>query len=65
MNLEGMNFTIEDFLGHMNRVGYNNDLGDIVYEASLVYSTSDSKQLHFCHCYKGHMMNCFGEWLIR
>jgi len=46
MNLEGMNIAIEDFLSHVNRVGYNNDLGDIVDGASLIYATSDSKQLH-------------------
>jgi len=57
MNLEGMDFTIEDFLGCMNRVGYNNDLEDIVNGASLVYAASDSKQLRFCCCYKGYMMN--------
>jgi len=57
MNLKGMDFTIEDFLGCMNRVGYDNDLGNIVYGASLVYAASDSKQLRFCCCYEGRMMN--------
>ena len=57
MNLEGIDFTIKDFLGCMNRVGYNNDLRDIISRASLIYAASDSKQLRFCCCYKGCMMN--------
>jgi len=65
MNLEEMDITIEDFLGRMNRVSYNDDLGDIINGASLVYATSDSKQLRFCCCYEGRMMNCFDKQLVR
>jgi len=64
MNLEGMDITVKDFLGCMNGVGYNDDLGDIVYGASLIYAASNSKQLRFCCCYEGRMMNCFNKWLV-
>jgi len=59
MNLEGMSIAIKDFLSHVNRVSYDNNLGDIVNGASLIYATSDSKQLHLCGCYEGSMVNCF------
>jgi len=59
MNLEGMSITIEDFLSHVNRVSYNNNLGDIVDGASLIYATSNSKQLRLHGCYEGSMVNCF------
>ena len=59
MNLEGMNFAIEDFLSRVNRVGYDNDIGDIVDGASLIYATSDSKQFHLHGCYRGSVVNCF------
>jgi len=59
MNLEGMSIAIKDFLSHVNRVGYDNNLGDIVDGASLIYATSDSKQLHLHGCYKGSVVNCF------
>ena len=64
VNLEGMDITVEDFLGHMNRVSYDDDLRDIVYGESLIYATFDSKQLCFCCCYEGRMMNCFDKWLV-
>ena len=43
MNLEGISIAIKDFLSRVNRVGYDNNLGDIVDGASLIYATSDSK----------------------
>ena len=59
MNLEGMSIAIEDFLSRVNRVGYDNNLGDIVDGASLIYATSDSKQLCLRGCYEGSVVNCF------
>jgi len=59
MNLEWMSIAIEDFLSHVNRVSYYNNLEDIVDGASLIYATSDSKQLCFHGCYKGSVVNCF------
>ena len=59
MNLEGMSIAIEDFLSCVNRVSYNNNLGNIVDGASLIYAISDSKQLRLCGCYEGSVVNYF------
>ena len=64
MNLEGISIAIKDFLSCVNRVSYDNNLGDIVDGASLIYTTSDSKQLHLHGCYEGSMVNCFDQQSI-
>jgi len=43
----------------MDRVGYNNNLGDVVDGARLINATSDSKQLCLRACYKESMVNRF------
>jgi len=64
MNLKRMRFAIEDFSSHMDRVGYNNNLRDVVDGACLIDATSDKKQLRLHACYKGSMVNCFDYRLV-
>ena len=64
VNLEGVDIAIEDFLGHMDGVSYDDNLGDVIKGVGLVYTASDSKQLRFSCSYEGHIMNCFDKWLI-
>ena len=45
MNLKRGGVVVENFPCCMNRVGYDDDLGDIVKETCLVDTTSDSEQL--------------------
>jgi len=52
MYLERVRFAIENLLCCVNRVCYNDDLGDIIHRAGLVDTTPDSKQFHFSACYK-------------
>jgi len=59
MYLERMRFTIKNLLCCMNRVHYNDDLGDVVHRAGLVDTTPDSKQFCFSTCYKRSVVNCF------
>jgi len=59
MNLKRMRFATEDCSSHMDRVSYNNNLGDVVDGARLINTTSDSKQLCLRACYKGSMVNRF------
>jgi len=54
-----MRFATEDCSSHIDRVGYNNNLGDVVDGARLINATSDSKQLCLYACYKGSMVNRF------
>jgi len=59
MNLKRMRFTTEDCSSRVDRVGYGNNLGDVVDGACLINATSDSKQLRLHACYKGSMVNRF------
>ena len=43
MNLKRMRFAIKDFSSHMDRVGYDNNLRDVVDGACLIDATSDKK----------------------
>jgi len=45
MNLKKGGVVVENFPCCMNRVGYNDDLGDIIEGTRLVDTTSDSEQL--------------------
>ena len=45
VNLKRRGVIVENFPCRMNRVGYNDDLGDVVEGTSLVDTTSDSEQL--------------------
>jgi len=54
-----MQSTVEYFLGHMNRIGYNDDFEDIIDGACLIDATSDSKKFSFRTCHEGSMVNCF------
>ena len=64
VNLEGVDIAIKDFLGCIDEVSYDDNLGDVIKGAGLVYTASDSKQLCFSCSYKGRMMNCFDKRLI-
>jgi len=43
VNLERMGFTIEDFLCHVDKVCYNDNLGDVIDRRCLVDTASNSK----------------------
>ena len=45
MNLKRGGVVVKNFPCHMDRVGYDDNLGDIVEGARLVDTTSDSEQL--------------------
>ena len=45
VNLKRRGVVVENFPCHINRVSYNDDLGDIIEGTSLVDTTSDSEQL--------------------
>ena len=64
VELERVRFTIKNFLCHINRISYDDDLGDIIDGAGLVDTIPDSKQFHLCTCYERNMVNCFGERMI-
>jgi len=55
---------IEDSLGHMDGVGYNDDFGDIINSACLVDTASNSEEFSFSTCYKRSMVNSLDEQLI-
>ena len=48
----------------MNGVSDNNDFGNILFAASLVNATSNSKEFSFCTGDKGCMMNCLDQRVI-
>ena len=64
MDLIWMRIVIKDSFGRVDRVGYDNDFGDIVDGACLIDTASNSKKFGFRTCYEGSMMNCFDNWLI-
>ena len=64
MDLIWVRIAIESPFGHMDRVSYDNDFGDIIDRVHLIDTASDSKQFCFCTCYKGSVMNCFDKWSI-
>ena len=43
VKLDGVDIAIEDVLGRMDGVSYNDNLGDVIKGAGLVYTASDSK----------------------
>ena len=45
VNLKRGGVVVENFPCHVNRIGYNDDLRDIVKRTRLIDTTSDSKQL--------------------
>ena len=59
-----MRAAIEDFSGHMDGVGYDDDFGDIINGACLIDTASDSEKFGFSTCYKRSMVNSFDEWLV-
>ena len=59
-----MRTVIKNPFGRMDRVGYDNNFGDIIDGAHLIDTTSDSKQFSFYTSNERSMMNCFGNWSI-
>ena len=57
VDLIWMQLGIENLLGHINRVGDNNDLRDVFFVASLTKSTPNSEEFCFGAGNVGHMMN--------
>ena len=55
---------IEDFLGHMDGVSYDDDFGDIINSACLVDTASNSEEFSFSTCYERSMVNSLDEQLI-
>ena len=64
MDLIRMGIIVKYSFGRVDRVGYDNDFGDIVDGACLIDTASDSKKFSFCTCYEGSMVNCFDNWAI-
>ena len=59
-----MGLSIEYLFSRMNRVGDDNDFGDVFLVASLINAISDSKEFCFSAGNKGCMMNCFNQRLV-
>ena len=64
MDLIWIGLSIEYLLSCMNRVGDDNDFGDVFLVASLINATSDSKEFCFSAGNKGRMMNHFNQRLV-
>jgi len=65
MDLVEMCITVEYSFGHVNGVGYDNYLEDVIDSARLVDTASDSKEFSFHTCDKGSVMNCFDNRLVK
>ena len=48
MDLIWMRTIIENLFGHMDRVSYDNNFGDIIDGACLIDTAFDSKKFSFC-----------------
>ena len=59
-----MGLSIKYLLSHVNRVGDDNDFGDVFLIAGLINATSDSKEFCFSAGDKGRMMNYFDQRLV-
>ena len=59
-----MRAIIEDSLGRMDGVGYDDDFGDVINSTCLVDTASNSKKFSFSTCYKRSMVNSLDERLI-
>ena len=64
MDLIWMGLSIKYLLSHVNRVGDDDDFGDVFLVAGLINATSDSKEFHFSAGDEGHMMNRFNQRLV-
>ena len=64
MDLIWVRTVIKNPFDHMDRVGYDNNFGDIIDGAYLIDTASDSKQFSFCTSNKQSMMNSFDKWSI-
>ena len=54
-----MQWKVENFFGHMDRIGNDNDLGDVIMIWNLVYTIPNSKQF----CFSTSDMNCMMKGL--
>ena len=59
-----MELSIKYLLSRMNKVGDDNDFGDVFLVAGLINATSDSKEFRFSAGDKGCMMNYFDQRLV-
>ena len=59
-----MRAIIKDFLGRIDGVSYDDDLGDIIGSTCLVDTASDSEEFSFSTCYERSMVNSLDERLI-
>ena len=48
----------------MDRVGDNDDFGNILFAACLVNAASNGEELGFCTSDKGSVMNCLDYWMV-
>ena len=64
LNLIRIYRQIEDFSGHMNRVGDNDNLENAIKIWGLVDTASDNKKFCFSACDVNHMMNSFCDGTI-
>ena len=64
MDLIWMRIVIKDSFGRVDRVGYDNNFGDIVDGACLIDTVSNSEKFSFRTCNEGSMMNRFDNWTI-
>ena len=56
-----MSITVEYSSGHVYRVSYDNDFGDVINSARLIDTASNSKEFSFRTCDEGSVMNCFDD----
>jgi len=61
MNLERMCQRIKNFLGCVNRIGNNDNFGNIAFGRGLVDTAPNCKELSFGTSDKGHIMKSFDK----
>ena len=59
-----MGLSIKYLLSHVNKVGDDNDFGDVFLIAGLINATSDSKEFRFSAGDKDCMMNYFDQRVV-
>jgi len=64
VTLEGMRSAVKNFFRSVDRVSYNDDLGDGFVGAGLINAAPDSKKLYLCASHECGMMYHLCEWLI-
>ena len=64
MDLIQMGFIIKYLFSHIDRVGDNDDFGNVFFAACLTNTTSHGKEFYFCAGDKGRMVNCLDQRMV-